>query len=572
MYAHPAATSPNLGGKAGGEFAPFASTIDEHQKVDLFYAPNAAGHGQTNSGGYISSLTTNGSPSSLSASQDGAMDGKVISGSLVPSNTYLGSYEPSADFVYIGRWRAPTLIDGDTPGNPTGPAFFQFVAGKPATETSIFNNTTPVSPWLQYSLSDPSSNSYVTAKRPDGSIDYDAGYFENANLLLDPYTASTQFDARVMMMAYGSQNESSAFTVQRNSQVYIDTDRVAASPDPALCSPNCTSNSAKFSIMAFLGYAGVSLSFNEANLGDVYGTAVLDWTGNSLSYAETGIFPHQISNLDYLAAPLSNGNESMASPTIRNTNSGSVTVTTLSNTNIDSISDQNGYWLGLSPAVSNGEGSSVTVGYQGEITQEGGQANTSNDFAYLGAWTSGATISGGYGYAANANIFVLGHASPWTSVQSKGQEQGGTLYYEYSPGSNPSTVMAVRPDNSVDPMAGTLNSAQIQVDTSMAQATVSADLNLNAYNGVSSKNLAISSNPITMNSGTSDPAAFTGNILVTNNTLPLTPVPLPGIHTASGMIMNVDANSQGQAGLVMRFLDPDMGQIGAGAILQGMVP
>ena len=544
------------------------------QPADRFAAPDQGGGASTNNGGYIHSLGVNNPNfSNLSNYEESQVEGQLVSGSLVPIQGEVDKVEPSADFVYVGRWRGPAHKNSDALGSPSGPGFFQFVAGKPVGDSNLLANATQTQPWLQYSLADPATNSYVTAKRPDGSVDYDAGYFDNARLLLDPYTASAQLHAQLGMNAYGSQNEQTFYTLQGSAPLNLSSTRVDTAYS-ALCTPHCTNDAGKFSAMAFATHAGIALSFSEANLGDIYGTAALGFN-NSTGYgqAEGAALPHEIGGLQYLMAPLSKGSISESWNTLSDGAGLPVKVRILNGAAIAQIgisSDPFPYFGINQPLDANGDIGSTAIGYQGSLQNTGGSANANADFAYLGTWSVPNTNT--WYQAPEASVFVLGVASPWASVQSKGQEQGGTLSYNYSPGSNPGTVIAVRPDTSVDQMAGTLNSAQIQVDTSLAKATVSASLDLNAYNGVAGKNLTISSNPITTAYSPADLAMFTGNIFVTDTTVPVLPVSLPGTHSVSGMIMNVDANSLGQAGLVMRFTDPDMGQIGAGAILQGTVP
>ena len=539
-----------------------------------FASPDEGGSGKTNNGGYISSLDIGGSGGfdNLSANQDADIEGQVLGGSLVPSNSTPGSYEPSSDFVYIGRWRAPAFKDNDTLGNPTGPATLQFVVGKPAGDTDLLGKSTQAQPWLEYTLASSGSNSYVTAQRPGIGVplDHDAGYFDSARLLLDPYTASVQFYAKLAMNPYGGQYEQTFYTLQRNAPLSVNSNRVDVSYS-ALCTPHCINNVGEFSAMAFLDYAGIALNFHDANLGYVYGTAALGRTpGGSLAY-DHQVLPQTVGGLHYLMAPLNSGSDTGAFSTTYETSGH--TITTLNDAAIMSISPLSAGSLDYSmsqPMDSDGNIASTAIAYTGSITNESGSALANNDFAYLGTWSVPTAPSADHAVA-NASIFVLGVASPWSAVASKGAEQGNTLRYEYSNlGNGGSTVMAVRPDNSVDQFAGNLNSAKINVNTTLAQATVTASMDLNAYGNANSKVFDISSSPIGLNTDPSSRAVFSGNITATDNTDINSPVQLPG--TASGMIMNVTANSNGQAGLVMRFQDPDMGQIGAGALLSYTPP
>lgn len=210
------------------------------------------------------------------------IEGYVVSGSVTVDQV-TGDAVASDDFAYLGRWRA-----GGSNVTSTYPANWQamtFVAGK---ETPLANAQAQAQDgqgnpqYLTYKLLDNTAQ-YVSAMRPDGSVDHGAGQITIADLSVDPNAAFATVSMAMEMNAYG-QRQTSPLTVYGSMDL---------SPNSTAFAGSITAQDCLFECMQYAGNAngmligpnaeraGLSIGFVHPDFGGVGASAILDRGDNT---------------------------------------------------------------------------------------------------------------------------------------------------------------------------------------------------------------------------------------------------------------------------------------------------
>ena len=263
-----------------GSTAPYPATV-----VHLSSGNDPSSGIKTNSDLQVVNIIYPGGDETDSAAVTNSSDveGYVVSGS-VTVDQLTGDATASDDFAYLGRWRAGgSNVTSTYPANWTA---MTFVTG---TETPLTNAQVlakdgqgyPQS--LTYKLLDNTAQ-YVSAMRPDGSVDHGAGQITSANLIVDPNAATASVNMNMNMNAYG-QRQTSLLSVYGN--MYLSpgtTDFSGGSVTMQDCFNECMQYAADANGMLIgpnAERAGLSVGFVHPSFGGVGASAVLDRGANT---------------------------------------------------------------------------------------------------------------------------------------------------------------------------------------------------------------------------------------------------------------------------------------------------
>ena len=207
------------------------------------------------------------------------IEGYIVSGS-VTVDPFTSSASASNDFAYLGRWRA-----GGSNVAGTYPASWQAMTFVMGNETPLANAQAQAQDglgnpqYLTYQLLDNTAQ-YVSAMRPDGSVDHGAGQITLADLSVDPNAAFATVSMAMEMNAYGSR-QTSSLTVSGGMGLSPNSTAFAG---PGTVVDSSTQYAADINGMLIGGNAervGLSVGFVHPDFGGVGASAILDRGANT---------------------------------------------------------------------------------------------------------------------------------------------------------------------------------------------------------------------------------------------------------------------------------------------------
>ncbi len=202
-----------------------------------------------------------------------------MSGS-VTVDPFTSSASASNDFAYLGRWRA-----GGSNVAGTYPASWQAMTFVMGNETPLANAQAQAQDglgnpqYLTYKLLDNTAQ-YVSAMRPDGSVDHGAGQITLVDLSVDPNAATASVNMAIDMNAYG-QRQTSPLTVYGSMDLSPNSTAFAG---PGTVVDSSTQYAADINGMLIGGNAeraGLSVGFVHPDFGGVGASAILDRGANT---------------------------------------------------------------------------------------------------------------------------------------------------------------------------------------------------------------------------------------------------------------------------------------------------
>ena len=210
------------------------------------------------------------------------VEGYVVSGS-VTVDQLTGDAVASDDFAYLGRWRA-----GGSNGVGAYPPSWEamtFVVGK---ETPLVNaqalakDGQGYQQYLTYSLVD-STAQYVSAMRPDGTVEHDVGLIKSADLTVDPNAGNASVNMTLGMNTYGQRQggdltASGSGNLSSNSTNF--TGNILAQDIASGSEHSGTFNG--MLIGASAERAGLSIGIVHPEFGGIGASAVLDRGANTV--------------------------------------------------------------------------------------------------------------------------------------------------------------------------------------------------------------------------------------------------------------------------------------------------
>ena len=263
-----------------GSAAPSPATA-----VDLSPDDGQSSGVRTNSDSQVDAIIYPGADQTDTAATTNTSDveGYIVSGSVIVDQV-TGDAVASDDFAYLGRWRAGG--SNQVGAYPSNWEAMTFVAGKetPLANAQIQARDGQGNPqYLTYSLVD-SSAQYVSAMRPDGTVEHDVGVIRSADLSVDPNAGSVSIGMTIGMNTYG-QRQGGDLSASGSMGLSPNSSNFTGNMSVQDCVTSCSEFSGSVSGMligAKAERAGLSIGFVHPDFGGVGASAVLDRGANTV--------------------------------------------------------------------------------------------------------------------------------------------------------------------------------------------------------------------------------------------------------------------------------------------------